>query len=116
MSVVHDLSDGGLVAAAAEMALASGIGVALLVQGDLPDHAMFFGEDQGRYLLALRRDQLDELGAQAEAAGVEYLIVGQAGGDELSLTGQDGLLAAIQLDELRKAHEAWMPAFMGEGS
>jgi uncharacterized protein YcbK (DUF882 family) len=29
-------------------------------------------------------------------------------------TGQDGLLAAIQLDVLRKAHEGWMPAFMGE--
>jgi len=114
VSVVHDLSDGGLVAAAAEMALASGVGAALIVQGDAPDHAAFFGEDQARYLLAMRRDQLDEFDAQAEAAGVEYQIVGQAGGDELSLSGRGGLLCAIQLDDLRKAHEAWMPAFMGE--
>jgi len=114
VSVVHDLSDGGLVAAAAEMALASGVGAALIVQGDLPDHAVFFGEDQARYLLAMRRDQLDEFDAQADAAGVPYMIVGQAGGDELSLTGRGGLLAAIQLDDLRRAHEAWMPAFMGE--
>jgi phosphoribosylformylglycinamidine synthase subunit PurL len=114
LAVAHDLSDGGLVAAAAEMALASGVGIALNVQGDLADHAMFFGEDQARYLIALRRDQLDELDAKAQAADVEYLVVGQAGGDELSLTGADGLLAAVQLDALRKAHEGWMPAFMGE--
>ncbi len=114
VTVVHDLSDGGLVAAAVEMALASGVGMALNIQGDVPDHAVFFGEDQARYLVALRRDQLDELDAKAEAAGVAYDVVGQAGGDEVSFTGQSGLLAALQLDALRTAHEGWMPAFMGE--
>jgi phosphoribosylformylglycinamidine synthase II len=114
VTVVHDLSDGGLVAAAVEMALASGVGVALNIQGDVADHAVFFGEDQARYLIALRRDQLDELDAKAEAAGVAYDVVGQAGGDEVSFTGQGGLLAAIQLDALKTAHEGWMPAFMGE--
>jgi phosphoribosylformylglycinamidine synthase subunit PurL len=113
VTVVHDLSDGGLVAAAVEMALASGVGVALNIQGDVADHAVFFGEDQARYLIALRRDQLDELDAKAEAAGVAYDVVGQAGGDEVSFTGQGGLLAAIQLDALKTAHEGWMPAFMG---
>ncbi|WP_430419879.1 phosphoribosylformylglycinamidine synthase subunit PurL [Phenylobacterium sp.] len=114
VTVVHDLSDGGLVAAAVEMALASGVGVALNIQGDVADHAVFFGEDQARYLVAVRRDQLDELDAKAEAAGVAYDVVGQAGGDEVSFTGQGGLLAAIQLDALKTAHEGWMPAFMGE--
>jgi phosphoribosylformylglycinamidine synthase len=111
---VHDLSDGGLVAAAVEMALASGVGMALGVQGGLADHAMFFGEDQARYLIAVPSDELDTIDAKAAEAGVDYLVVGEAGGDEVSLTGQDGLLAAIQLDELRNAHEGWMPAFMGD--
>ena len=114
VATVHDLSDGGLVAAAAEMALASEVGVALNLDSDVADHAAFFGEDQARYLIALRRDQLDELDAKAEAAGVAYAVVGQAGGDEISLTGQAGLLAAVQLSALRAAHEGWMPAFMGE--
>ncbi|RAK63774.1 phosphoribosylformylglycinamidine synthase subunit PurL [Phenylobacterium kunshanense] len=111
---VHDLSDGGLVAAAVEMALASGVGVALGVQGGLADHALFFGEDQARYLIAVPSDELDTIDAKAAEAGVDYLVVGEAGGDEVSLVGQDGPLAAIQLDELRAAHEGWMPAFMGE--
>jgi phosphoribosylformylglycinamidine synthase len=113
-AAVHDLSDGGLVAAAAEMALASGVGAALMVQGDVPDHAVFFGEDQARYLVAVPQDRLDDLDARVEAAGVPYEVVGRAGGDELSFTGSGGLLAAIEVDALRTAHEGWMPAYMGD--
>ncbi|MDZ4373681.1 MAG: phosphoribosylformylglycinamidine synthase subunit PurL [Phenylobacterium sp.] len=111
---VHDLSDGGLLAAAAEMALASSVGMALNVQHDLPDHGVFFGEDQARYLIAVRSDRLDDLDAKASAACVPYDVVGQAGGDEISLSGRAGFLAAVQIDALRTAHEAWMPGFMGE--
>src|SRR5215469_15023242 len=52
--VVHDLSDGGLIAAAAEMALASDVGAELKAPDEVPAHAWFFGEDQGRYLVATR--------------------------------------------------------------
>ena len=48
---VHDVSDGGLLVAVAEMALAGGIGVQLFpYEGKLPAHAAWFGEDQGRYV------------------------------------------------------------------
>ncbi|MCA6277061.1 MAG: phosphoribosylformylglycinamidine synthase subunit PurL, partial [Phenylobacterium sp.] len=51
VGVVHDLSDGGLIAAAAEMAMASGTGITLKADGALPVQAWLFGEDQGRYLI-----------------------------------------------------------------
>jgi phosphoribosylformylglycinamidine synthase len=111
---VHDLSDGGLVAAAAEMALASGVGLSVTAPRDGPDHAVFFGEDQGRYLLAVPRARLGDLEARAGKAGVEYLTLGEAGGEALSLAGASGPLATIPLAELRTAHEGWMPGFMGE--
>ncbi len=114
LRTVHDLSDGGLVAAAAELALASNLGLALNYQSDTPDHAAFFGEDQARYLLALPHDQLDVLDAAAQAAGIDYAIVGQAGGDEVSFSGADGFIAAVDLEELRTRHEGWLPEFMGE--
>ncbi|WP_397403334.1 phosphoribosylformylglycinamidine synthase subunit PurL [Phenylobacterium sp.] len=114
LRTVHDLSDGGLVAAAAEMALASNVGLALNVQGDIPDHAAFFGEDQARYLVALSHDALEALDAAAEAAGVAYAIVGQAGGDEVSLSGASGFITAVDLEDLRSRHEGWLPGFMGE--
>jgi len=106
-SVVHDLSDGGLVAAFAEMALASGIGGQLLRTDGLPAHAWLFGEDQGRYLVATRA--ADALLAAAEASGVPARIVGEACNDVLACPG----LFSLDLERLRTAHEGWMPAFMG---
>jgi phosphoribosylformylglycinamidine synthase len=106
-SVVHDLSDGGLVAAAAEMALASAVGVQLLAGEDIPAHAWLFGEDQGRYLLAARA--ADAILAAAEAAGVPARVVGEAGGDVIARPG----LFSLSLERLRTAHEGWLPGFMG---
>ena len=51
VGAVHDVSDGGLLIGVAEMALAGGIGVQLYpYEGRLPQHAAWFGEDQGRYV------------------------------------------------------------------
>ena len=112
LSAVHDLSDGGLLVAAAEMALSSGVGLHLTPQGDAPMLALMFGEDQGRYLLSLPPDRLDMLDAKAAAAGVFYEVVGQVGGCELAFSDSDGPFTAIDLDDLRTAHEGWMPAYM----
>ena len=49
----HDLSDGGLLVALAEMAMAGDMGASLdAAPADVPPHGWWFGEDQGRYLLA----------------------------------------------------------------
>ncbi len=105
--VVHDLSDGGLAIGAAEMALASGIGMTLNAGGEAPSPAALFGEDQARYLVAAARPE--ELLQAAQAAGIEARVVGKAGGEALVASG----LFSIPLDRLRAAHEGWLPAFMG---
>jgi phosphoribosylformylglycinamidine synthase len=107
LSAVHDLADGGLLAAAAEMALASNLGVRLKAPQDLPAHAWLFGEDQARYLVATTAP--DALVAAAEVAGVPARVIGAAGGDALAVPG----LFDIPLAKLRDTHEAWMPAYMG---
>ena len=49
----HDVSDGGLLVAVAEMAMASGLGAHLIADaGTLSPHAFWFGEEQGRYVAA----------------------------------------------------------------
>jgi len=106
VSAAHDLSDGGLVAGLAEMALASGVGAQLLAQEALPQ-AWLFGEDQGRYLVATPAGS--GLLAAAEASGVPARVIGEAGGDVLARPG----LFSLDLDKLRAAHEGWMPRFMG---
>jgi phosphoribosylformylglycinamidine synthase len=105
-SAVHDLSDGGLAAAASDMALASNIGVSLAPAGGLPAQAWFFGEDQGRYLVATAA--AEAVLAAARAADVPAQVVGRAGGGALACEG----LFDLDLARLRAAHEGWMPAYM----
>jgi phosphoribosylformylglycinamidine synthase len=112
VEVCHDLSDGGLIGALADMTLASAVGAHVDLPGLLGAVAMAFGEDQARYIIALPADRLDRLDAIAEAAGVAYEVLGVAGGCELSVVGAEGPLFALDLDDLRAAHEGWMPAFM----
>jgi len=110
---VHDLADGGLIAAAAEMALASGVGIALTPEPEINPLGWLFGEDQGRYLIALPADKADEVYTRADAAGVPAEPIGQAGGCELALiTGGREPLFAIDLADLRTANEGWMPEYM----
>ena len=108
VAACHDLSDGGLLVAAAEMALAGGVGATL--RSPLADTtAGLFGEDQARYLLAV--DDPDAMLERAAAAGVPALRIGDTGGGALTVGGQ----SSISLDELRELHEAWMPAWIAGG-
>ncbi|KQT78993.1 phosphoribosylformylglycinamidine synthase subunit PurL [Methylobacterium sp. Leaf466] len=106
---VHDLSDGGLGIAVAEMALAGGLG-ATLGEGPagVPAHAWLFGEDQARYLLSTDLTTAQDLLARAAELGIAAAIVGSVGGDGLTLPGGQ----TISLTALREAHEGWLPAYM----
>ena len=109
VTAAHDLSDGGLAVALAEMALAGGVGATIDALPPGPTHAVLFGEDQARYLVAVAPDKLDHVIAQisVETDGCA-LTIGIAGGDALTLPGE----APILLSELREAHESPLPAYM----
>ncbi|KXV67376.1 phosphoribosylformylglycinamidine synthase [Acetobacter malorum] len=107
VSACHDLSDGGLMVAVAEMVMASGVGCEL----ESPDsgirpEAFWFGEDQARYLVCV--DNAAEFCARAEQAGVPARLIGQSGGNDLILPSGVTISAA----RLVAAHEAFFPALM----
>ena len=109
VTAVHDVSDGGLMVAVAEMALAGGQGVTLAPSPKgIPAQAYWFGEDQGRYVLAAGEDQAQTILERAHAAGVMAVRIGQTGGEAIVLDREP----ALSLVRLRKAHEAWLPAYM----
>jgi phosphoribosylformylglycinamidine synthase len=111
VDIVHDISDGGLLVALAEMALAGGVGFRLAAyDGPLPLHALYFGEEQGRYILALEPEQRDAIAARAGKAGLPFRIIGESGGEAIDLPGE----APVALARLRDSHEAWFPAYFGE--
>jgi phosphoribosylformylglycinamidine synthase II len=100
ITAAHDLSDGGLAVAGAEMALAGDIGIALSKAPEMQAAPWFFGEDQARYLLACHPEQAARLEALAQDAGVPFRHAGQAGGSDIGLGG-----TSVPLAELRAAHE-----------
>ncbi|MCW5731964.1 MAG: phosphoribosylformylglycinamidine synthase subunit PurL [Alphaproteobacteria bacterium] len=108
LSACHDLSDGGLLVALAEMCLASGLGARATLPPGLPRHAAAFGEDQARYLLSADPRAAGEVLNAARAAGVPALAIGEVGGNDLTL-GED---CTISVAALAAAHQGWLPAFM----
>ena len=104
----HDLSDGGLAVAAAEMALAGGIGITLNAHPDLPLHAWLWGEDQARYLVSVGKDDVNPILSTAEDRKVPCRIVGRVGGDSLSVEGGFD----IPLSELDATWNATIPEMM----
>jgi phosphoribosylformylglycinamidine synthase II len=109
-TAVHDLSDGGLAVALAEMAMASGIGATINQLADVSPVASFFGEDQGRYLVTLPREKVDWFFDERVApTGIFAPWIGSTGGSSLKL----GEARAIPVAELKAAHESWFPRFMG---
>jgi phosphoribosylformylglycinamidine synthase subunit PurL len=108
-TAVHDLSDGGLLVALAEMAMAGRIGSRLEEPpADIPAHAFWFGEDQARYLVTVRTESLDTVTRRAAAAGVPVRTIGMTGGAALALPGERPIL----LDALAERFERWLPAYM----
>jgi phosphoribosylformylglycinamidine synthase len=105
----HDVSDGGILVAVAEMAMASGIGARLNAPANgLPAHAFFFGEDQARYVLALAHEEVAAFEERARATGVPVTRLGVSDGDRLIVDGE----GAISVKELKARNESWLPAYM----
>jgi phosphoribosylformylglycinamidine synthase II len=94
---IHDVSDGGVGVALAEMAVKSGVGVD--VHG-IADHVDLFGESPSRILVCVREERVDTVIARASSAGVEVSRLGRARGHRLRIGD------LVDLD-LVKATESW---------
>ena len=125
-TAVHDVSDGGLVVAVAEMAMAAGIGANLEAAPDAwpadratiglpgtPDRpAFWFGEDQARYVISVRESDVAAVLDLAGVKGVPVRRIGTTRGSALTLPGERPILVA----RLSERFENWFPDFMSGGN
>jgi len=118
VSAVHDVSDGGIACAAAEMALAANRHVRVSIGLDMAT-ARLFGEDQGRYLIAVPMERAQLVFERAGAAGVPIVQCGDFTDGEFE--HDPGILITTEdmerghhlpLTRLREAHEGWLPGYM----
>jgi len=103
LAAVHDVSDGGLLVALTEMAIAGNCGI-VIDRSVVQNAANLFGEAQGRYIIATKTDGA----GYANRWLRDHLPLGRATGDSIRAPG-----ISIPLADLRAAHEGFFPRLMG---
>ena len=107
ISAAHDVGDGGILVALAEMLLAGNMGAQMTLPAHRLTHDWAFGEDQARYVVAVADASAFE--AMLTDADVPFQKIAMSvAAKELKLGAGD----AIALTELRRGHEDWLPNLM----
>jgi len=109
VTAVHDVSDGGLLVAITEMALAGKIGAEIDPAFDIKG-VEWFGEGQARYVVTVSDPADTAIIDLAEKHGINFAYLGTVGGNSISL--DDGF--NIPLSDLRKAHESFFRDWMAD--
>lgn len=109
LTACHDISDGGLIVTAAEMAIQGKRGATLSFPAheELPSTAYLFGEDQARYVITARSSDVAEILNKAANAGVLAVTIGITGGVKLTFEN-----AEVSIEELTNIHESVLPEYM----
>ena len=103
VEAAHDVSDGGLAVGLAEMCIGQNIGAMIEIDGDT---GFWFGEDQARYILAVKEDDAEAF--ESLMADLPLTKIGVTGGHELKIRDS----VTILISELFDLNEGWFPALM----
>lgn len=110
VSSCHDISQGGLALALAEMCMAGDYGMNIdITDVEMPRHGLLFGEDQARYIITVDEKMANFIANNAADYGVPFRILGHVGGDKLVIKD----VLELGVAELKTAHESWFPEYMG---
>ena len=108
IDAAHDISDGGLMVAMAEMVMSGQCGAKIALPDSDTLHGWAFGEDQARYIVSVR--DVAAFSALCEDAGVDAVQIGETI-SETQLTA--GSLPPISKEEMVRWHTSPIPDLMG---
>jgi phosphoribosylformylglycinamidine synthase subunit PurL len=97
---IHDVSEGGLALALAELAVHSGLGVDV---AGLTSHAELFTEASSRVVVCVHPDRVDTIGRRAADAGIPVRPLGTAGGARIAVAGLVDVALTDAIDAWRTA-------------
>ncbi len=111
VSAAHDLSEGGLIQAVVEAALAGETGCRILVPEGADSFVTLFSESAGRVLVAVPRTEESRFRAMCEARGLPASRIGvvDQGSDAVEVQG----LFTVSLEDLRSTSEGVLPGLFG---
>jgi phosphoribosylformylglycinamidine synthase len=110
VAACHDLSEGGLAAAAAEMALAGGLGVEIQLanvpaSGELPSESLLFSESNSRFLCEVGPESAAEF--EQTLTGVAAARIGVVRDDDRVIVAAAGQAAPVIDATLSALKDAW---------
>jgi phosphoribosylformylglycinamidine synthase subunit PurL len=114
LSSAHDVSDGGLAVALAEVGLASGIGLEATIEPGADSAATLFGECCGLVVVTCATDDEARLAEACDAAEVPLERIGALGGSRIAVRCGE-LALDVPLEAARAAYEGTLPRAMEAG-
>jgi phosphoribosylformylglycinamidine synthase len=107
VSACHDIADGGLYVAIAEMTFSALIGASISLATENLAGSLF-GEDQSRYIITCKEEQVSDILDEAKKAGVMATKIGKTGGNELVLNEKH----SVAVKDLLTTNESILPNLM----
>jgi phosphoribosylformylglycinamidine synthase len=84
----HDVSDGGLFITLLESSMPRGLGFSVECDEDIRKDAFLFGEAQGRIVVSVSQDKLDDFVEMIAETEVDFYNLGEVKGDEIMIDGE----------------------------
>tara|TARA_B100001059_G_scaffold180392_1_gene181164 strand:- start:1169 stop:2599 length:1431 start_codon:yes stop_codon:yes gene_type:complete len=93
MESVHDIGEGGLLIAIAEMCIAGKLGAQIKVNKEFP-HAYFFGEDQSRYLIEVSEKNYETIISLGSLNNIHIEKIATVKGSDLRIDASESVSVA----------------------
>ncbi|RMD82855.1 MAG: phosphoribosylformylglycinamidine synthase subunit PurL [Candidatus Dadabacteria bacterium] len=115
LRAAHDIADGGLAVAVAEMCLLGSVGCRIEICGQPRPDVALFGEGGGRILVAVEPRSVARVESRAQAAGVACQRLGASGGSRLVVGDGERVWIDIPVAVLERAWRATLPQIAAGG-
>ncbi len=107
----HDVSLGGIITALSKMCIKGNKGVTLKKPNYLINQfEFFFGEDQGRYIIEIEKDNFNDVTKILEKNSVHYDNIGVVNENSIIIDKK----SKVTIDEITKSNTIWLKEYMSK--
>ena len=105
----HDVSLGGILTAISKMSVKGNRGIKLFsIDGLVNKFEYFFGEDQGRYIVEIKPENLDKVEDMLKKDSIHFDKLGIIESDQITY-GND---LKISIDDIKEGYKNWLKEYM----
>ena len=106
---VHDVSLGGIITGIAKMCIKGKKGIKLYkFKGLLDKFEYYFSEDQGRYIIEVKKDNLEKVKKILDKNSNHYDLIGEVIADNISINNEP----TLSVDKLTEFNKDWLIKYM----